>query len=72
MSRKAKQNVEPHVIREISVLAITCPMTVTRYFDGLPVRNLSRRRIEKAIAELQLRDVEMPAVPARVREGRSR
>jgi DNA-binding LacI/PurR family transcriptional regulator len=54
---------EPHDARQVAVMAEVSPGTVLRFFAGLPVRPLSRRRIVRAAASLGL-----PLPQARVDE----
>ncbi len=41
---------QPHALRALAVAAECAPSTVRRFWLGLPIRWLSRRRIERAIA----------------------
>ena len=51
---KHVNRIEPHVIRQISVLAEVSPPTVIRFLRGKPLRPLSRSRIARALRALKL------------------
>jgi len=70
MGTDRRNRYDAHFIREVCVRGLVDPATVRRFLDGKPVRDLSRRRIAKAIDEMELDEITLPA-GARVR-GRGR
>ena len=50
-----------HRVREIAVLACADPRTIRKFLAGGRVYSTVATRIERAVRELALRDVEVPA-----------